>query len=122
MASDDAAAIYEAAQQRVEDLRLHYGASLGERLAAGFTDRGPAYHLTPEERATRRQGRHTAHAFDHQRDQFHADDERPPTYKQRQLIWCLGYRGPAPRTRAEVTALVAEFERRDMVIPNRLGH
>jgi hypothetical protein len=78
-------------------------------------------HLTPEERARRRDDRHTAHAFDHRRDQFHTDDERPPTYKQLQLLWCLGYRGPRPRTRAEVMALVAELGQREVGYPIRLG-
>jgi hypothetical protein len=117
----EAEAVYAAALGRVAALREQYGPALGERLAAGLAERGPGYHLTPEERARRREERHPANAFDQRRERFAGEDERPPTYKQRQLLWCLGYRGPRPRTRAEVAALVEELQAQGLATVARFG-
>jgi hypothetical protein len=62
---------------------------------------------TKAERAEQRRDRHRRNALAHREAQAERDQDRPPTRKQRQLLWCLGYRGPAPKDRAEVAALVA---------------
>jgi hypothetical protein len=64
---------------------------------------------TKAERAEQRLARHRRNALAHREAQAERDQDRPPTRKQRQLLWCLGYRGPAPKDRAEVATLVAEL-------------
>ncbi|HEY8599977.1 MAG TPA: hypothetical protein VIL85_16185 [Thermomicrobiales bacterium] len=76
---------------------------------------------TPEERAAQRLARHQRNAQAHHEAQAIRDQERLPTRKQRQLLWCLGYRGPAPSSRAEVAALVAELRAETSRIPVRFG-
>ena len=121
MTPEEATAVYDAARERVEALRERYGPALGARLAVGLADDGPAYRLTPEERARRREDRQRANAFDQRRERFAGEDERPPTVKQKQLMWCLGYRGPAPKSRAEVAALVEELQARGLAAVARFG-
>ena len=67
---------------------------------------------TTEERAEQRLARRQRNAQAHCVAQATRDHDRPPTRKQRQLLWCLGYRGPAPQSRAEVAALVAALQER----------
>jgi hypothetical protein len=69
---------------------------------------------TPEERAEQRLARRQRNALAHREAQAAHDQDRPPTRKQRRLLWCLGYRGAAPKSRAEVAALVAELQKRPL--------
>jgi hypothetical protein len=69
---------------------------------------------TPEERAEQRLARRQRNALIHREAQTAHDQDRPPTRKQRRFLWCLGYRGPAPKSRAEVAALVAELQERPL--------
>ena len=99
-------------------------ALLARYRAAGVTPDLAALGLPPRrtrgteaQRAEQRLARHRRNAQAHREAQARRDEDRPPTRKQRQLLWCLGYRGPAPRSRAEVAALVAALRDRPHALP-----
>jgi hypothetical protein len=96
----DSAAIYDQARAHVEELQRQLGEGFGDQVIAGLT----------------RAERSAANKANHHRSQFVNAATRPPTLRQKQLLWALGYRGPGPANRAEVVALVerlrAENDRR----------
>ncbi len=112
-------AAYAAALARLGQLRATTGATLAvDHLAGAQRDRATG---TPEERAAWRAQRRATNAPTHRDAQEHRAEEHPPTQRQRRLLWCLGYRGPAPRNRAEVAALVAELQAQTPHFPFRFG-
>src|SRR3712207_1915599 len=88
------------AAERAFAARLRAGFARTKRTGAGVHDLA--------ERARRKAARRAANSAAHRRAQEERRASSPPTRKQRQMLWCLGYRGPAPRNQAEVSALVAE--------------
>ena len=116
MEPHDSEAIYAEAQ-----------ALLARYRAAGVTPDLAALGQAPRrtsgtkaQRAEQRLARHRRNALSHREAQAQRDEECPPTRKQRQLLWCLGYRGPAPQNRAEVAALVAELRDGPYALPLRV--
>jgi len=112
-------AAYAAALAHLDRLRATPGATLAvEHREAEPRARASG---TPEERAAWRAQRQATNTATHRAAQARRAEERPPTQRQRQLLWCLGYRGPAPQNRAEVAALVAELQAQTPRLPFRFG-
>ncbi len=119
MQSTQPEAAYAAVLAHRDQIRATTGATLVvEHSAAEPRARATG---TPEERAAWRAQRHAANAATHRAAQARRDEERPPTQRQRRLLWCLGYRGPAPKNRAEVAVLVAELRGETPCLPCRFG-
>jgi hypothetical protein len=103
---------YAAVLARLDQLRAEQPpGQFGERLLAGLARpkrTGAGIHDAAE-RARLKAARHVENRADHHRGQEERRAATPPTRKQCQLLWCLGYRGPIPKTQAEVSAIVAKL-------------